>query len=90
MISRIARTEMELLGAVTKRQIEKQTEKVAGVLVLLVAVSHGLFFVLGGVVLLIHLWLAWWLAFLITGFGVMCAGVLFRLAMTAMAKERSV
>ena len=88
-LSRIARTEMELLGAVTKRLIETQTEKLAGMLVLLVAISHGLLFVLGGVVLLIHLWLAWWLAFLITGFGVICAGVLFRMGLGAAAKERS-
>jgi hypothetical protein len=88
-LSAIARTEMELLGAVTKRLIETQTEKLTGAVVLLLALSHGLLFVLGGVVLLIHLWLAWWLAFLITGFAAICAGVLFQMSMAAAAKERS-
>jgi hypothetical protein len=88
-LSRIARTEMELLGAVTRRLIETQTDKLAGAMVMLVAISHGSLFILGGMILLIHLWLAWWLAFMLTGFGVICAGVLLRMSMTTAASGRA-
>jgi hypothetical protein len=87
-LSRIARTEMELLAAVTKRLLEAQTEKLAGAMVLLIAISHGSLFVLGGVVLLLHLWLWWWLSFLITGFTVMAAGLVFWMAISKAAEKQ--
>ena len=87
-LSRIARTEMELLAAVTKRLLEAQTEKLAGAMVLLIAISHGSLFVLGGVVLLLHLWLSWWLSFLITGFAVIAAGVVIWMTMSTAAENQ--
>jgi hypothetical protein len=56
---------------------------------LLVALVYGSLFLLGGIVLLLHLWLDWWLAFLITGFVIIGAGVLFQLRMTAAARAKS-
>jgi hypothetical protein len=66
-VSRIVRTEIELLEVTLKRVLEAQTDKIAGVLILLVALIYGSLFLLGGVVLLLHLRLAWWLSILITG-----------------------
>jgi hypothetical protein len=88
-LSRIARTEGELLEASLKRLVEAQTDRIAGMAFLLVALIYASLLLLGGVVLLIHLWLAWWLSFLITGFAVALAGVLFQLKMTAAAKAKS-
>jgi hypothetical protein len=86
-LSRIARTEMELLEVTLKRLIEVQTDKIVGMLFLLVALSYGSLFLLGGIVLLIHLWLAWWLAFLITGVAIVTVGIFFQMRMKA-APER--
>jgi hypothetical protein len=87
-LSRVARTEIELLEATFKRLIEAETDKIAGMLVLVVALIYGSLFLLGGVVLLIHLWLAWWLSFLITGIVICSAGVVFQMRMTAAAKNK--
>ena len=88
-LSRIARTEMELLGVTLTRVIEAQTDKIVGMLSLVVALIYGSLFLLGGVVLLIHLWLDWWLSFLITGATIMAAGVLFQMRMAAAGREKS-
>jgi uncharacterized membrane protein len=88
-LSKIARTEIELLEATLKRLIEVQTDKIVGMLFLLIALIYGSLFLLGGIVLLIHLWLDWWLAFLITGFVIVCAGVFFQLRMSAAARAKS-
>jgi hypothetical protein len=88
-LSRIARTEMELLEVTLRRLIEAQTDKIVGMLFLLVALSYGSLFLFGGVVLLIHLWLAWWLAFLITGVGIVSAGFFFQMRMSAAARDKS-
>jgi hypothetical protein len=88
-LSRIARTEIELLEATFKRLIEAQTDKIVGMVFLLVALVYGSLFLLGGIVLLIHLWLDWWLAFIITGFVIVGAGVFFQLRMTAAARAKS-
>jgi hypothetical protein len=50
---------------------------------------YGSLFLLGGIVLLIHVWLAWWIAFLITGGAVSAAGVLFLMTMMAAARAKS-
>jgi hypothetical protein len=50
---------MELLEVMLKRVIEAQTDKIVGMLFLLVALSYGSLFLFGGIVLLIHLWLEW-------------------------------
>src|SRR5690242_19469540 len=76
-LSRIGRTEIELLEATCKRLIEAQTEKITGMMVLVVALAYGSVFLLGGVVLLIHLWLSWWLSFLSTGIAICSAGMAF-------------
>jgi hypothetical protein len=88
-LSSIAKTEMELFEVRLQRLIEAQTEKIAGILFLLIAAAYGLLFLLGGIVLVIHLWLAWWLAFLITGAAVVAAGVAVQLSLTAAAKAKT-
>src|SRR5438270_3236072 len=80
-LSRIVRTEGELLEATLKRLVEAQTDRIAGMAFLLVALIYASLLLLGGIVLLIHLWLAWWVSFLITGFAVAIAGVLFQMKM---------
>ena len=87
-LSRIARTEMELLVAKLGLLLEAQTDKIAGMLFLIVALSYGSLFLLGGIVLLIHLWLAWWLSFLITGAAIVMAGVVFQMTMKAAARKK--
>jgi hypothetical protein len=54
-LSRIARTEMELLVAKLGLLLEAQTDKITGVLFLIVALSYGSLVVQGGIVRLIHL-----------------------------------
>jgi len=88
-LSNIVKTEMELFEVRLQRLIEAQTEKIAGILFLLVAVAYGSLFLLGGIVLVIHLWLAWWLAFLITGAAVVAAGIAVQLSLTAAAKAKT-
>jgi Putative Actinobacterial Holin-X, holin superfamily III len=87
-LSKVAKTEIELLEATLKRLIEAQADKVAGILVLVVALAYGSVFLLGGVVLLIHLWLAWWLSLLITGIVICSAGVIFQMSMMAAARSK--
>jgi hypothetical protein len=87
-LSKIARTEVELLEETFKRLIESQTDKIVGMLFLLVALIYGSLFLLCGIVLLIHLWLDWWLSFLITGFVIVGAGVSFQLRMSAAARAK--
>jgi hypothetical protein len=84
-LSRIVRTEMELVVAKLGLLLEAQTDKIAGMVFLVVALSYGSLFLLGGIVLLIHLWLAWWLSFLITGAAIVLAGVSFKMMMAATA-----
>ena len=88
-LSSVAKTEIRLLEATLKRLIEAQTDNIVGMLVLVIALGYGSLFLLGGVVLLIHLWLAWWLAFLITGVAITCAGAGFAISMRAAAKAKS-
>jgi Putative Actinobacterial Holin-X, holin superfamily III len=88
-LSRIARTEMELLELTLRRLIEEQADKIIGLLFLLVALSYGCLLLLGSIVLLIHLWLAWWLSLLIAGIVITSAGILFWRMMTAAARKRS-
>ncbi|MGH7986051.1 MAG: phage holin family protein [Candidatus Binataceae bacterium] len=88
-LSRIGRTEIELLEVTLKRLIEEQTDKVVGMAFLLVTLAYGTLFLLGGIVLVIHLWLAWWLSFLITAGFVMCTGVAFMLMMVAVARQKT-
>lgn len=87
-LSRIGRTEIELLETRLKHVIEAQTDNVAGVIVLLVALGYGSLFLLGGLVLLIHLWLAWWLSFLIIGIAMASTGIIFQRRMVAAAKTK--
>jgi hypothetical protein len=53
---------------------------------LVVALSYGSLFLLGGFILLIHLWLAWWLSSLIVGIVIAAAGIFFQRVMAARAK----
>lgn len=88
-LTHVAKTEVQLLEATFKRLIQAQTDKIVGMLVLVVALSYGSLFLVGGIVLLIHLWLAWWLAFLITGIAITSAGVIFQMAMKSSAQAKS-
>ena len=85
-LSRIGRTEIELLETRLKHVIEAQTDNIAGMLVLVVTLSYGSLLLLGGFVLLLHLWLAWWLSFLIVGIVIAAAGIFFQRLMAARAK----
>jgi hypothetical protein len=85
---RIARTEMELLVAKFGLLLEAQTDKDNRRLILVGALLYGSVFVLGGIVLLLHLSIAWWLSFLITGTAVVIAGVLFQMTMKAAARKK--
>jgi len=87
-LSRIARTEMEILETELGVLLEAQTEKIAGMVFLVVALAYGSLFLLGGIVLLIHLWLAWWLSFLITGAAIVIAGVVFQMTMKKAAARK--
>jgi hypothetical protein len=66
-VAQIVRTEIRLAEASLSRLLERQTERAFGAVLLLVALVYGSMFVLGSVVLLIHQWLAWWIALGITG-----------------------
>ena|SRR5690348_13126725 len=66
-VARIVRTEIGLAEASLSRLLERKTERAYGVVLLLVALVYGLMFVLSSAVLLIHQWLAWWMAFGIAG-----------------------
>lgn len=87
-LSRIARTEMELLVAKLGLLLEAQTDKIAATLILVVALSYGSLFLLVGIVLLIHLWLAWWLSFLITGAAIVMTGFFLQMTMKAAARKK--
>jgi hypothetical protein len=76
-LASIGRTGIELLETGLKHLIEAQTDEIAGILTLVVALAYGSLFLLVGLVLLIHLWLAWWLSFLIVGFIIASAGIVF-------------
>jgi hypothetical protein len=80
-LSHIAKTEIELLEASLRRLIESEANKIIGILLFLVASLYGSVFFLGGLVALLHLWLAWWLALLITGAATVSVGLLVKLAM---------
>jgi Putative Actinobacterial Holin-X, holin superfamily III len=73
-VARIVRTEIRLAEASLSRLLKRQTERVFGAVLLLVALVYGSMFVLGSVVLLIHQWLAWWMAFGIAGIVIIAAG----------------
>ena len=79
---------MDLLVAKLGLLLEAQTDKITGVLILVGALLYGSVFLLGGIVLLLHLWIAWWLSFLITGTAVVIAGVLFQMTMKAAARKK--
>jgi hypothetical protein len=87
-LTRIARTEIGLLEARLGLLVKAQTDKIAGMLLLVVALSYGSLFVLGGIVLLLHLWLAWWIAFLITGTAIVLAGLFLQMMMKAAARKK--
>jgi hypothetical protein len=88
-VARIVRTEIGLAEASLRRMFENQTERVLGAVFLLVALVYGSIFVLGSVVLLIHQWLAWWMAFGITGIVIILAGFGFQTIMTRRAAGKS-
>lgn len=87
--ARIVRTEIGLAEASLRRMFENQTERVLGSIFLLVALVYGSIFVLGSVVLLIHQWLAWWMAFGIAGIVIILAGFGFQTIMARRAANKS-
>jgi hypothetical protein len=50
-----------------KHWIQSQTDRVIGKAYLLAVLTYGSLFLLGGSVLLLHRWVGWWVALLITG-----------------------
>jgi putative superfamily III holin-X len=88
-VARIVRTEIGLAEASLSRMVQNQTERVFGEIVLLFALIYGATFVLGSLVLLIHQWLAWWIAFGITGIVIIAAGLGFQAIMARRAAESS-
>jgi hypothetical protein len=88
-VARIVRTEIGLAEASLRRMFENQTKRVLGSVFLLVALVYGSLFVLGSVILLIHQWLAWWMAFGITGILIILAGFGFQTIMARRAASRS-
>jgi Putative Actinobacterial Holin-X, holin superfamily III len=88
-VARIVRTEIGLAEASLRRLFENQTERVLGLIFLLVALVYGSIFVLGSFVLLIHQWLNWWVAFGITGIVIILAGIGLQTIMARRADRRS-
>lgn len=88
-LSRIVQTEIGLLRLTLQQVLEAETDRIIGMLGLLVAAAYGSLFLLGGIMLLIHLWLAWWAAFLVTGAAVTAVGVLLLLLMLSRARAKS-
>jgi fatty acid desaturase len=88
-VAAIVRTEIRLAEASLRRMFENQTERMMVALFLLVALIYGSMLVLGGVVLLIHQWLAWWMAFGITGVVTIAAGFTFHTIMARRAASKS-
>jgi hypothetical protein len=84
-VARIVRTEIRLAEASLGRMVENQTERVFGAVVLLFALIYGATFVLGSLVLLIHQWLVWWIAFGLTGIVIIIAGLGFHIIMARRA-----
>jgi hypothetical protein len=84
-VARIVRTEIRLAEASLSRMVGHQAERVFGAVVLLGALVYGATFVLGSIVLLIHQWLTWWMAFGITGIVIITAGLVFQ---TIMARRQ--
>src|ERR1700730_4811907 len=74
-LSEFVRTELELREAGLKRIIEAQIDRAVGMAAVVIVLMYGLLLLLGGVVLLIHLWFDWWLAFSITGTATVASGL---------------
>lgn len=88
-VARIVRTEIRLAEASLSRLLERQTERAFGAVWLLVALVYGSMFILSSVVLLIHQWLAWWMAFGITGVVIIATGFGSQTIMAWRAASRS-
>jgi hypothetical protein len=87
-VSRIVRIEIELLELKLKHILEAQTEKVVGVLILLVTLIYGSLFLFGGAILLLHLWLAWWLSLVVTGGVIVMMGIVIQMMLSAAARKK--
>jgi len=88
-LAHIVRTEIGLLEVALTRVLGAQAEKLAGILILVTALAYGSFFLFGGIVLLIHVWLVWWAAFIITGGFVMALGMMGLLMFWTLARRKS-
>jgi Putative Actinobacterial Holin-X, holin superfamily III len=87
-LSRIARTEMDLLETKLALMLDAQTDKIAGMVFLVAALTYGALFLSVGVVFLIHQWLAWWVSLLITGGAIIALGIFFQTTMSAIARHK--
>ena len=88
-LTRVVSGEIRLLEATLKASLEAQGEKLAGLLVALVAFGYGFLLLVGAIVLFIHLWLDWWLSLLITAVAVIAAGLFFQMWMARAAKRKA-
>src|SRR5215831_15444210 len=88
-LTRVLGSEARLVEATLKQLIEARGEKLVGLLVAMIALGYGALLLVGAIILFIHLWLDWWLSFLITAVAVIAAGVLFQMAMGRSARAKS-
>ncbi|MGH7915751.1 MAG: phage holin family protein [Candidatus Binataceae bacterium] len=89
-LAKILRSEIRLFDASLRKTLESQTDRVLGALFLLVTLIYGSLCLVGGVILLLHIWLEWWLALGITGLAIIIAGGIFKMAMRKKAEQVSV
>jgi hypothetical protein len=84
---RLISAEVRLFQTNLKAMLEAQVDRAIGNLAALVAIGYGLSLLLVAIVCLLHLWLAWWASFAITGAIVIAGGMIVRGAMEHQAKE---
>lgn len=74
-VSRIAQAEIHLLGVHMSASVEGAIESILPILVAAAIIIGAEVCLLAALVLLIHQWLQWWMAFGITGIAALLAGV---------------
>ena len=61
-LAKILRSEIKLFDASLRKTLESQTDRILGSVFLLIALIYGSLCLIGGVILLLHTWLEWWMA----------------------------
>lgn len=86
-LAQFARAQIELQDAILKHIVEAQIGRTVGVVAEVVMWIYGLLLLLGGIVLLAHLWLEWWLALFVASAIAFAGGVVLRLLVTTSAER---